>query len=307
MCGVLINISGKTNSGKTTLALTIAKNAARSGLLLTIFDDADRVGETLNPLVERLLEQGTHVVTITHGASDQPVVSIAGQPGDFLMRALFGDALAPGNRVKFSGEKAVYTQMNTTFSAALLDAIQTGKSYTNPILEQKILEIQEIERVVYSRILEAARMGEVKLIVNTLLSSQELTLLFSTGEHASVKITDAQHADIIGDTDGLGLMSLVRQRLEMAGLNVKTLEKKGSLRVSWEGFEKRQMNDPYLAFARDLHELLLKHSGIVNRDAARSDGVQIAVTPEVAEMLCHYDGASGYLNNLRRFDSNQRT
>ena len=197
--------------------------------------------------------------------------------------------------------------MNTTFSAALLDAIQTGKSYTNPILEQNVKEIQEIERVVHSRILEAARMGKVGLSVNILLSSQGLTLLFSTGEHASVKITDAQYAEIIGDDDGLGLMHMVKQRLEMADLKVKNLEKKGSLLVSWDGFEKKQMNDPYLAFTQDLHELLLKHSGVVNRDAARSDGVQIAVTPEVAAMLCHHDGASGYLNNLRRFDSNQRT
>ena len=98
MCGALINISGKTNSGKTTLALAIAKNAAHSGLLLTIFDDADHMGETLEPLVIKLLKQGTHVVIITHGPSDKPAVFITGQPDAFLMRALFGDGLVGAPR-----------------------------------------------------------------------------------------------------------------------------------------------------------------------------------------------------------------
>jgi hypothetical protein len=93
MRGTLINISGKTNSGKTTLALAIAKNAAHSGLLLTIFDDADRMGKTLEPVVKKLLEQGAHVVTITHGHSVRPAVSITEQPDAFLTRALFGNGL----------------------------------------------------------------------------------------------------------------------------------------------------------------------------------------------------------------------
>lgn len=136
MRGTLIGISGKTNSGKTTLAISMAKNALLNGWLvsgndsfkagfsyptladcpldddhdfdvglkLAIFDDADRMGETLNPLVERLREQGTHVVTITHGPSDKPVVSITGQLDVFLMRALFGSTFGGSKRHDAGGD-----------------------------------------------------------------------------------------------------------------------------------------------------------------------------------------------------------
>jgi hypothetical protein len=112
MSGKLINIGGKTNSGKSSLAVTMAKNAILNGwmvagnesfrkafpyptladvplddehdfdvnLRLAIFDDAER-GATLKPVIQRLLAYGTHVVTVTQAPYDHPVVSIAGQMG----------------------------------------------------------------------------------------------------------------------------------------------------------------------------------------------------------------------------------
>ncbi|MHB1642055.1 MAG: hypothetical protein ACYCS8_05270 [Acidithiobacillus sp.] len=127
MRGTLINISGKPNSGRTTLALTIAKNATQSGLSLAIFANADSV-EILEPLVERLREKGTHVVTVTRGPSVQPVVSITGQPDEFLMRALFGEDLVRfqafakngcGNLGDASPEEAESILSNTSLRTSL--------------------------------------------------------------------------------------------------------------------------------------------------------------------------------------------
>ena len=110
--GTLINIGGKTNSGNTTLAVTMAEKAILNGwmvagnesfrkvfpyptladvplddehdfdvnLRLAIFDDAER-DTTLEPMIQRLLANGTHVVTVTRAPYDRPVVSIVGQMG----------------------------------------------------------------------------------------------------------------------------------------------------------------------------------------------------------------------------------
>ncbi len=135
MSGSLINIGGRTNSGKTTLAVTMAKNAILNGwmvagnesfrkafpyptltdagvdddehdfdvnLKLAIFDDAERMNATLEPLIQRLLAYGTHVVTVTHAPSDRPVVSIVGQPDVFLIRVLLGDDLTACRALKDS-------------------------------------------------------------------------------------------------------------------------------------------------------------------------------------------------------------
>ena len=67
------------------------------------------------------------------------------------------------------------------------------------------------------------------------------------------------------------------------------------------------MSNPYLAFTQDLHELLVKHAGVVNAPTARGDGVQIAVSRKVVETLSQHGDTSSYINNLRRFDVNQRT
>ena len=64
------------------------------------------------------------------------------------------------------------------------------------------------------------------------------------------------------------------------------------------------MADPYLVFTRDLHKVLVKHARVVMQ--GRADGVQIAVTPEVAKMLAQHADASAYIGNLRRFESGQR-
>ena len=62
-----------------------------------------------------------------------------------------------------------------------------------------------------------------------------------------------------------------------------------------------------LEFTLDLHNLLVKHAAVVNAPTARGDGVQIAVSRKVVEMLSQHEDASSYINNLRRFDVNQRT
>lgn len=67
------------------------------------------------------------------------------------------------------------------------------------------------------------------------------------------------------------------------------------------------MKDPYLAFTQDLHELLVKHADVVNAPTGRGDGVQIAVSRKVVETLSQHGDTSSYINNLRRFDVNQRT
>ncbi|SMH64648.1 protein of unknown function [Acidithiobacillus ferrivorans] len=60
------------------------------------------------------------------------------------------------------------------------------------------------------------------------------------------------------------------------------------------------------AFTRDLHNLLIKHAAVVNAPTSRRDGVQIAVSQKIVEMLSQSGDTSSYINNLRRFDVNQR-
>ena len=59
-------------------------------------------------------------------------------------------------------------------------------------------------------------------------------------------------------------------------------------------------------FTRDLHNLLVKHAAVVNAPPSRRDGVQIAVSQKIVEMLSQHGDTSSYLNNLRRFDVDQR-
>lgn len=56
------------------------------------------------------------------------------------------------------------------------------------------------------------------------------------------------------------------------------------------------LSDACLAFARDLNEVLVKHAGVVAQ--GRADGVRVAVTPTVAEMLAECPGADAYMGNL---------
>ena len=60
-------------------------------------------------------------------------------------------------------------------------------------------------------------------------------------------------------------------------------------------------------FVLDLHHLLVKHAAVVNAPTVRGEGIQIAVSMVVAEMLSQHGDASSYINNLRRFNVNQRT
>ena len=319
MCGALINISGKTNSGKTTLALAIAKNAAHSGLLLTIFDDADHMGETLEPLVIKLLKQGTHVVIITHGPSDKPAVFITGQPDAFLMRALFGDGLVGfkvfaksdcGNLADASPEEAESILSNTSCRASFLgfrdadwqsapgkseNSRSRSRSFRNP--STRLLEAGYVPGMEYRHALE---MGKWHPDMERFLAD----LPGRVGESGHREAFERAKA-------------FVALWLACNGEKPQPAAREGTpwmvggddlLRHSVVmGTMADGMSNPYLAFTQDLHELLVKHAGVVNAPTARGDGVQIAVSRKVVETLSQHGDTSSYINNLRRFDVNQRT
>lgn len=370
MCGALINISGKTNSGKTTLALTIAKNAAHQGFLLTIFDDADHMGETLEPLVKKLLEQGTHVVTITHGTSDNPVVSITGQPDAFLMRALFGDGLVGvkvfaksdcGNLADASPEEAETILSNTSRRASFLgfrDAdwqsapgkSESSRSRSHSFRDPgtRLLEAGYVPGMEYRHALEMGKwhpdmerfladlpggagtnlhmegFGQAKTLAALKLACNEGK---PSGDSSSCcGHRSAEPSTTATDSDGARFHTFVLGTTRAGKRSVPFatglfLHGEDALKHSiCLGRSADGMSYPNRAvsqdmhnflkvkeFTQDLHELLVKHAGVVNAPTARGDDVQIAVSRKVVEMLPQHGDTSSYINNLRRFDVNQRS
>lgn len=385
MRGTLINISGKTNSGKTTLAIAMAKSAILNGwmvngnesfktgfpyptlddspldddhdfdveLKLAIFDDADRMGETLHPLVERLRKQGTHVVTITHGHDDQPVVSITGQPDVFLMRALFGSA-------------CIHHRHSAGHVPRIEDSVSAGDDVESPYyvifddfaffpLPSKGHQASQAPRrdarkarklgvcMVFAKSdisgLKRASPEEVENIVRNLANAQTRVHLnvdehdeaamraagsVSAGDAKSYgeRVTSTIHNHRVSDTLAKRLKSagyipgqtyeqccnMALWHPEMASV-METINNKGLFYLVTKCMPQPGLHhevvlgktgigkkDVLLSFADDLHEVFSKHEMLVA--AGRAEGIQLAVSRELLDMLSQHVGADGYLGNL---------